>query len=169
MSDEMRLIFVQSFYTIETKDNMVRKLGITLGIGVDIIKTNRFKELLLSKGKLNSRFTSRISSRILHPEFELPKFNEFKDNNKLNECISLISGSWASKEAVYKTLDDEYQRQFQFKNWYRYYNEQGKPFIRSDFYKKKNEEFQLSVSHDDGLLVATVLRQKIYELTNEGL
>lgn len=171
MSDEMRLnlIFVQSFYTIETKDNMVRKLGITLGIGVDIIKTNRFKELLLSKGKLNSRFTSRISSRILHPEFELPKFNEFKDNNKLNECISLISGSWASKEAVYKTLDDEYQRQFQFKNWYKYYNEQGKPFIRSDFYKKENEEFQLSVSHDDGLLVATVLRQEIYELTNEDL
>lgn len=146
---------------------MVRKLGITLGIGVDILKTNRFKELLLSKGELNSLFTSRMSSRILHPEFELPKFKELKDSNKLNECISLISGSWASKEAVYKTLDCEYQKQFQFKNWYRYYNEQGKPFIRSDLYKKENEEFHLSISHDDGLLVATVLRQKIYELMNE--
>jgi len=148
---------------------MVRKLGITLGIGVDILKTSRFKELLLSKGKLNSLFTTRISSRILHPEFELPKFNELKDSNKLNECIALISGSWASKEAVYKTLDYEYQKLFQFKNWYRYYNEQGKPFIQSDFYKEGNEEFHLSISHDDGLLIATVLRQKIYELTSEDL
>lgn len=149
---------------------MVKKLGLTLGIGIDIIKTKRFKELLLSKGKLNSSFTSRLSSRILHPKFELPKFDECKQNDKLEECVALISGSWASKEAVYKTLDIQHQRKFEFKNWYRHYNEQGKPYIRCDKYEEENEEFQLSISHDDGLLVATVLRQKIYDvMINEHL
>lgn len=143
---------------------MAARFGLTLGIGIDIIKTNRFEKLLLSKGKLDSPFTTKISSRILHPEFEIPIFNEHKRENKVKECVSLIAGSWASKEAVYKTLGIEDQKVFQFKEWYRHYNAQGKPFIRNDNYKGADEEFHLSISHDDGILIANVLRQKIYEL-----
>ncbi|CAI5757286.1 unnamed protein product [Candida verbasci] len=128
------------------------KLSYTIGIGIDIINITRF-ERLLEKG---GTFTNRLSKRILHPN-ELLKFNKLNGKRK----IEFITGSWASKEALFKTLDIEDQKQFNFNQWYRSYNNHGKPFIWNDAYFK-NEEFHLSLSHDSSFIIATVLRQKIY-------
>lgn len=138
------------------------KVGVVLGIGVDLLKTSRFQQLLLKHEKqVNSDFAKRLSQRILHPKRELPSFEEAAEANDLRRCILILSGSWAAKEAVFKSLDVEDQSEFQFKDWYRFYNGRGKPYIQNDDYQLKNpdEEFLLSISHDVDLLVAYVTRQ----------
>lgn len=142
---------------------MSKKAGLVLGIGVDILKTSRFHRLLTKQLSDGSQFVSRLSARVLHPVHELPKFEEHWKNNNIEKCIALIAGSWSAKEAVYKTLDSEVQQVFQFKHWYRFYNDRGKPFVGSDDYRG-DEEFLISVSHDDGVMVANVIRQRIIDI-----
>ncbi|EMG49578.1 acpS Holo-[acyl-carrier-protein] synthase [Candida maltosa Xu316] len=132
------------------------KSGLILGIGVDIIKSSRFERLLTSK---STTFASRLSKRILHPVHELPKFESMNAQRQ----VQYLTGSWASKEAVFKTLDIELQKKFIFNEWYRSHDSNGKPFIKCDEYPLANEEFLLSISHDDSLVIATVLRQKLIE------
>ncbi|KAI5950808.1 hypothetical protein KGF54_003882 [Candida jiufengensis] len=135
----------------------MRKVGITLGIGIDIINSLRFSKLLTTK---SSTFTSRLCDRILNPIHEIPKFKTLTSERQ----VQYITGSWAAKEALFKTLGPEDQKQFNFNQWYRYHDSYGKPFIWSDSYDGKDEEFHLSISHDESLIVATVLRQKTYKI-----
>ncbi|ODV77436.1 4'-phosphopantetheinyl transferase [Suhomyces tanzawaensis NRRL Y-17324] len=127
------------------------RLGVTLGIGVDVVHTPRFQRILAR----NDDYVARFMARILHPS-ERPRFVESPPAQQINQ----LSGAWAAKEALFKTLDPVDQKRFQFNQWYRHYNPQGKPFIRNDHYQHKDEEFLLSVSHDGEVLVANVLRQK---------
>ncbi|KAI5955491.1 hypothetical protein KGF57_003623 [Candida theae] len=139
-----------------------RKAGLVVAIGVDIIKTSRFEKLLRTK---TTSFAERLSKRILHHTHELPKFNEMDAGRQ----VQFMAGSWAAKEALFKTLHQEEQDVFNFNEWYRYNNSSGKPFISNDKYDYNNEEFHLSISHDDSLVIATVLRQKLYSLDSKGL
>ena len=75
-----------------------------------------------------------------------------------------LTGSWAAKEALFKTLDLNSQKEFNFNQWYRFHDSNRKPFIWNDRYKLSDEEFHLSISHDDSLVIATVLRQKVYQI-----
>lgn len=134
---------------------MTRRLGYVLGIGVDILRMSRFEHILLNR---NNQYIMRLSKRILHKEKELPKFQQLLQEKKIDQCVKYISGSWASKEAVFKTLELQDQKLFAFKDWYRYYNESGKPHIRNDKYGN-SEQFLLSLSHDGDILIANVLRQ----------
>ena len=127
-----------------------------LGIGIDIVQLSRFHHLLKKHG-LQSVFALRLASRVLH-HTELKRFQKFQFSDDIEQCVRLISGSWAAKEAVYKTLDGPEQARFEFKLWYRY-QIKGKPYVWSDEYGKP-EEFLHSTSHDGGVLVATVLRQE---------
>lgn len=132
------------------------KSGIVLGIGVDIIKSSRFERLLTTR---TTSFSQRLSKRILHPKYELPRFESMTPQRQ----VQFLTGSWAAKEAVFKTLDVEYQEKFNFNEWYRHHDSKGKPFIWNDNYKLPSEEFHLSISHDDSLIIATVLRQRIID------
>ncbi|RCK63303.1 Holo-[acyl-carrier-protein] synthase [Candida viswanathii] len=132
------------------------KLGITLGLGVDLIKSSRFERLLTAK---TTSFSQRLSKRILHPTHELPRFDSMTPQRQ----VQFLTGSWAAKEAVFKTLDIADQEKFNFNEWYRYHDSKGKPFIWNDGYAAPDEEFHLSISHDDSLVIATVLRQRIID------
>lgn len=139
---------------------MVRhRIAVTIGLGVDILRTSRFQRLLLEK---NEQFVTRLALRVLHNEHEYPKFIQLQQND-IKKCINYISGSWAAKEALFKTLETDEQQTFQFKDWYRYHDSNGKPYISNTKYTQ-DEVFLLSVSHDDDILVANVLRQKFIEI-----
>lgn len=133
------------------------KVGTVLGIGVDIVNSVRFERLLTAK---SSSFGTRLSKRILHPEHELPLFQQMHSQRQ----VQYLTGSWAAKEALFKTLDLNSQKEFNFNQWYRFHDSNGKPFIWNDRYKLSDEEFHLSISHDDSLVIATVLRQKVYQI-----
>ncbi|RLV89433.1 Holo-acyl-carrier-protein synthase [Spathaspora sp. JA1] len=132
----------------------MNKYGLVLGIGVDILQSTRISKLLTTKSSI---FIGKFSKRILHPRYEFPKFEQL---NQL-EKIQYLSGVWCAKEALFKTLDLSDQKLFQFNQWYRLYDESGKPHIKNDLYSKPDEEFHLSISHDDSIFMATVLRQRI--------
>lgn len=125
------------------------KIGVTIGLGVDIVKVNRFSAII-GRG---DAYVQRFTQRILHP-------SEYARFHASTSRAHHLAGSWAAKEAVFKTLDPLHQTSFQFKKWYRFYDATGKPYIRSDEYNGNDEEFMLSISHDDDVLVANVLRQK---------
>ncbi|KAI5968772.1 hypothetical protein CANMA_002208 [Candida margitis] len=133
-----------------------RKVGLVVGIGIDIIKASRFENLLETK---TSSFAERLCKRILHPTKELPRFKEMSPQRR----VQFLTGSWAAKEALFKTLQVHEQGEFNFNEWYRFNDTNGKPFIWNDKYNSNDEEFHLSISHDDSIVIATVLRQKIYD------
>lgn len=125
------------------------RYGVTVGLGVDIVNTARFLRILAK----NNKYIDRFVTRILHPN-ERTRFYQSQNNN-----VNLLAGSWAAKEALFKTLDPVHQRTFRFNQWYRGY-EGGKPTIGSDEYNE-DEQFMVSISHDGGMLVASVIRQKL--------
>ncbi|EGW31015.1 uncharacterized protein SPAPADRAFT_141867 [Spathaspora passalidarum NRRL Y-27907] len=131
----------------------MNKYGLVLGIGADILQSTRIARLLTK----SPSFVSKFSKRILHPTYEYPKLEKLAQSQQ----VQYLSGAWCAKEAVFKTLDLPDQKQFEFKSWYRYYDSNGKPYIKNDMYKHSDEEFHLSISHDDSIVMATVLRQKI--------
>lgn len=124
-------------------------MAMVKGIGVDLVKVARITRIL--EGPRKDRFLRRV----LH-ENEAATVRKMGDFRKM---LEFVAGSWAAKEAVYKSLDSQQQRQFQFHQWYRYL-EGGKPQIAHEL-TKGNNQFLLSISHDDGHLVAMVLRMEI--------
>lgn len=129
-----------------------------LGIGVDIVKISRFNLILTKNGGVNGGTVSdRFIRRVLHPK-ELVEYEKLRQNDSIEPHVRYVAGSWAAKEAIFKTLDPRDQKIFQFKDWYRYKDQYGKPQIWSDDYSRK-EQFLLSISHDGDSLIANVLRQ----------
>jgi len=137
-----------------------KKVGLVVGIGIDVIKASRFEKLLKAK---TSSFAERLCKRILHPTKELPRFHKMNTDRQ----VQFLTGSWAAKEALFKTLQQDEQNEFNFNEWYRFNDETGKPFIWNDKYDPNCEEFHLSISHDDSLVVATVLRQRFHKFVFE--
>ncbi|GME67491.1 unnamed protein product [[Candida] boidinii] len=143
-----------------------------LAIGCDLHQLSRVRKIVDRDG-LNSSKVKRLSERILHPKNELVKFNELKGsinpqiaktadfNRVIESCCNILSVSWCCKEAVFKTLDSKDQKVFSFKDWYKINDLNGRPFIYNDNYLKsnQNEEFLLTISHDNDLIISTVLRQ----------
>lgn len=116
-----------------------------LAIGVDLIKVSRIAALVAGKN------SSRFLRRVLHPS-ELDNLKGLTENR----VPDYVAGCWAAKEAVFKTLDPETQKDFRFQDWYRY-KVHGRPCIARE--PPHSDEFLLSISHDNGMLVAMVLRQ----------
>lgn len=141
--------------------NKATKCGIVLGLGVDIVKVSRFRKLIESRGGVGNSFTERFARRILHPKKELIVFQQLGKRKNITEVVHLLAGAWATKEATFKTLDPIYQKGFVFCDWYRFYDSSGKPRVGCENYNLKDEEFLLSISHDGGILIGTVLRQKV--------
>lgn len=132
-----------------------------LSIGNDIHQMSRFLKILKRNGSLEQFKTKRFSERILNPEFELPKFQEALKNNDIERCAKILSVSWSIKESIYKTLDNNNQRNFVMKDWYKTNDERGRPIIGNKKYllNNKGEQFLCSISHDGGFINTVVLRQ----------
>lgn len=128
-------------------------------VGTDIHQLSRFVSILQRNGALTAYKTKRFSERILHPTYELPKFEEYRLKNKIEECARILSISWCIKEAIYKTLDDENQNNFVMSEWYKTNDERGRPIIGNESYNRTNEEFLCSISHDGNMVSSFVLRQ----------
>lgn len=120
-------------------------------IGVDLVKVLRIASILESPRE------ARFLQRVLH-ESELAKLRLLPRSG----APEFVAGCWAAKEAVFKTLLQKQQKQFQFRNWLRS-SHNGKPHISSTP-PLPDSDFLLSISHDDGLLIATVLRQEYVPL-----
>ncbi len=143
------------------------KIPITLAVGIDICSLERFHNIL---DKSSRRF-SGLCKRILHPKKEYstlkPLYEEYLNSGQSNKLLKdriilQVAGSWALKEATFKTLDESSQEDFTFKEWFKCYNNEGKPEIKNNeyFLRFPDDTFQASISHDGGNLIAIVLRQK---------
>lgn len=118
-----------------------------LGIGHDILVTSRILNII---SKSPRRFDS-FSQRILHPT------ERCKLSQDPQVACRLLASTWAAKEALYKSLDQEDQKIFQFKHWYRTVQD-GKRILKNNSYKKE-DEFLVSISHDGDYTSAFVIRK----------
>ncbi|OBA20872.1 4'-phosphopantetheinyl transferase [Metschnikowia bicuspidata var. bicuspidata NRRL YB-4993] len=114
-------------------------------IGVDLVKVLRISRIL--QGPRRARFLQRV----LH-DAELTALRKMQSPQK---ALQYVAGSWAAKEAVFKTLDEREQRQFVFREWRRHH-EAGRPGIGRG--PSDSGRFLLSISHDGDHLVAMVVR-----------
>lgn len=121
------------------------KVPVVVGLGVDVTRILRFARLLKRPD------AARFVRRVLHPA----ECHHLAQINKSHHP-RYVAGCWAAKEALFKTLEPENQKVFAFRDWHRR-TEDGKPEIVGDH----PDQFLLSISHDDDMLVATVLRQKM--------
>ncbi|GMM37826.1 hypothetical protein DASC09_051510 [Saccharomycopsis crataegensis] len=146
-----------------------------LGLGNDVVNIQRFRNILVHHG-INSSYVKRLTQRILNERHEYPRFASLLpkgisgeisgdkiDSSTLHRCCQILAGSWASKEALFKSLDPHHQKHFVFKNWYKWNDENGKPNIQIDRSvapsdNMTEDQFMLSISHDGDMLIATVLR-----------
>ena len=127
-----------------------------LGHGVDIVRIARFQRLV---GKNPSdAYVKRLTRRIMHEVHEAPHFEALRAAGRFEKRVVYLAGTWAIKEAIYKSIDDADQKKFQFNRWYRVYGSRGQPIVGSDVFDK-NQQFLVSVSHDGGTLIASVIRQ----------
>lgn len=129
-----------------------------VGLGTDIVRILRFRKILAARG-LASLFVARLGARILEPLAELPLFKRYVDLGNIDKTASFLAGSWAVKEALFKALDVADQRKFEFRKWAKLNDSNGRPFVSGT--NSLNDKFMVTVSHDEDILVATVLRQAV--------
>lgn len=120
-----------------------------IGLGNDILKTQRIRAIVQGKRSILERFATRV----LHPTHERPRLN--LDNT--DQATQLLASTWAAKEAMYKSLSPDLQKQCVFREWYRTDNGVQRA-IQSDRFPQ--EAFMVSVSHDGEYTSAVVLRLK---------
>lgn len=125
-----------------------------LGIGNDIVKILRFLNILKKHG-VSGKYTGRLARRILHEE-EILRFNRIAKTGSLVQAGRFLAGSWATKEAIFKSLDTIRQKRFVFSEWRKENDESGRPQVKGGL---SNEKFWLSISHDGDYLTAVVVRE----------
>lgn len=118
-------------------------------IGVDILRTARIGQILA--GKTRDRFVRKI----LHPS-EISRMTQAPDH------VQFVASTFSVKEALFKTLDRQDQKLFEFKEWSRDVDDvTGRRLITNPGYRlMTHEEFVVSVSHDGDYTVANVLRRR---------
>ena len=125
-----------------------------IGIGVDIVENNRFKELIKKK-----KFINRICS----PE----EINNFK---KKNNKISYLSKRFSAKEAFVKALGSGFRNKLCFNDISILNDRKGKPYflfnqkiknILKSRYKLIKFKAHLSLSDEKKHSVSYVILQKI--------
>lgn len=132
-----------------------------LGVGHDLVHLPRFRQLLNTR---SPHRVSRLAQRILHPEYERPRFEaKLADPLSLEDSKSAsfyLANSWACKEALYKSLGPLDQRNCRFNHWYKTHTADGKPIIQCDEYARlhPDEQFFLSISHDGDYLSTFIIR-----------
>ena len=120
-----------------------------LGIGVDIVRTARFAEILAR----TPHRIGRLQRRVLHPQ-EIAAIKGGPDG-----VVWKLASSWAAKEALYKSLTPAQQKQCQFNKWKRVFTARGQE-MQSDLAEFADQEVLVSVSHDGDYTIAYALRQQ---------
>ena len=124
-----------------------------LGIGIDIIETNRIKKIL----KRNKSFIKRIYTR-----YERTSCT----GNKQEHCYAK---KYAAKEALVKALGTGFRSGINFRNIEIKNDRLGKPFIKLDKllilhikkrYKVKKFNIFLSISDENDYAIANVIITK---------
>ncbi|ODQ67182.1 hypothetical protein NADFUDRAFT_49622 [Nadsonia fulvescens var. elongata DSM 6958] len=152
----------------------------TLGHGVDILRNARIRRILASK------YCDRFVKRILHPQHELPQFQQMAMQtskipsfsevcNSIDQSSStvslldrkcrLLSSTFAAKEALFKSLDAEDQQTFTFKDWYRVSNSgvaASRVLLNPKYSKINGERFIWSISHDGEYTIGSVIRTELF-------
>lgn len=139
-----------------------------LGVGHDLAYLPRFVELLRTR---SPRRIARLSTRILHPTRERPRFDAALANatgdtdteGSTAGAAKVLATAWSCKEALFKSLDAHAQRHCRFNEWYRAHSSEGRPLIANEQYMAANphERFHLSVSHDGEYVSAFVVRSQV--------
>jgi holo-[acyl-carrier protein] synthase len=126
----------------------------TVGIGVDIVDSKRFKNLIKDK-----KFINRIYSK-----------KEISDSKKKLNKINFFSNRFAAKESFAKALGTGFRNKLNFKDIEIVNDNLGKPFylinnkIKKIIKKNKkiaNFELFLSISDEKDYSVAFTIIQKI--------
>jgi holo-[acyl-carrier protein] synthase len=126
----------------------------TVGIGVDIVDSKRFKNLIKDK-----KFINRIYSK-----------KEISDSKKKLNKINFFSNRFAAKESFAKALGTGFRNKLNFKDIEIINDNLGKPFylinnkIKKIIKKNKkiaNFELFLSISDEKDYSVAFTIIQKI--------
>lgn len=155
------------------------QLKSVVGLGTDIVDVGRFWKIVGRESNQPSSILNRFAKKILNLEHEYPKYSElcgepknghakFVENKK--KIVYYLAGCWAVKEAAFKSLDNRQQAGFkQFNKWYKIYDTTtGRPIFWHDYGENKSlfadNEFLVSISHDNNWLVATVIRQRCINL-----
>ena len=125
-----------------------------IGIGIDIVENNRFKELIKKK-----KFINRICS---------PK--EIDNFKKKNNKISYLSKRFSAKEAFVKALGSGFRNKLCFKDISILNDRRGKPYflfnqkiknILRNKYKLIKFKAHLSLSDEKKHSISYVILQKI--------
>ncbi|GMM50021.1 hypothetical protein DASB73_009790 [Starmerella bacillaris] len=133
-----------------------------LGVGVDVVRTSRFAEIL----KRSPTILDRISKRILHPV----EHTNYQSSSQARQ-LQILASTWAVKEATFKSLSIGDQRRFKFAEWRRVNRLHGYEMIQTILQPQENDKpsvikeviredrILVSTSHDGDYTIANALRQ----------
>lgn len=114
-------------------------------VGIDLVFIPRIEEIY---NKLGIRFLKRFLNTSEIQLLESKKFNP-----------KSIAGFWASKEAVSKALGCGIGENLSFKDIEIYYSKLGAPLVKIIDSKFKNENLNISISHDKDYAIAIAIKQ----------
>ena len=125
-----------------------------LGIGVDVVQNDRFKNLIKSQAFIKRTFGT----------------NELKFSNKISNKIYYFAKRFAAKESLAKALGTGFRNNLNFKDIEILNDKLGKPYylkskkldkIIGNKIKKKRYELFLSISDEKDYSIAFTIIQKI--------
>ncbi|KAK9479804.1 4'-phosphopantetheinyl transferase superfamily [Lipomyces japonicus] len=122
--------------------------GNVRGVGTDLIQVSRLTQMLAR----NPKYRTKLARRILFGD-EIVRASKLKPE----QHDLFLARCWATKEALFKALDNERQTGFQMVEWGTVDLVHRKPVILGP-HVKANEEFLVTVTHDGDFVLAIVLR-----------
>lgn len=124
------------------------------GIGVDIIKNPRIRNILLSN------YSERFLNRVLHPK----EITELKAKQDIDQQTLYLASRWSFKEACVKASG---RKDLIFPKMYLEKEPSGKPIVTFIDFNKQVLEDELgvkttfaSISHEDDTSIAFVIMTK---------
>lgn len=115
-----------------------------VGIGVDIAVVLRFARVLAQP------HGARLAARVLHGV----EHEQWLREGAVRRA-ELLAGAWAAKEATFKSLSPERQAGFRMRDWYRGETQGRRVMLGAAV---AGETIDVSISHDDGRVIAFVVR-----------
>lgn len=134
---------VSTLRQLSSHSKNMSKWMMVRGIGVDIVRIARFREIL----KRRPSREQRICQRILHPEEQSKVTAE--------SVVQSLASAWAAKEALYKSLNRNEQKHCRFNKWRKAWVDGQLRLVSDDL---RDDTVLLTLSHDGEYTVAMVVR-----------
>ncbi|KAK9243619.1 4'-phosphopantetheinyl transferase superfamily [Lipomyces tetrasporus] len=120
------------------------------GVGIDLVHVPRIAALLSRKPVYLAKFTRRV----LH-DTEYNRALSMIENRERHDLF--IARCWSIKEALFKSLDERRQSDFQMRDWNTIDAGSPKPIVSGGLIDN-DEDFFVSVTHDGEYVLAAVIR-----------